>query len=217
MSHDDFAFEPQPGLPAPLPKGERILWQGRPDTTALAREAFLTRWVAGYFALVAVIRLAAAAAEGPLPAALGLALPYVLLGFATVGILRFLAWAQARATVYTITNARVLMRVGAALSVTWNLPFRQIETARLDLRPGGTGTIALEPTGDQRLAYLALWPHVRCRARRADPRRSRRGARERAGSDARGRRAGARRGRMTQGGHRWISVHSPPSAAATSS
>jgi hypothetical protein len=161
MSQDDFAFEPQPGLPAPLPKGERILWQGRPDTTALAREAFLTRWVAGYFALVAGIRLIVAAAEGPLPAALALALPYVLLGLATVGILRFLAWAQARATVYTITNARVLLRVGAALSVTWNLPFRQIETARLDLRPGGTGTIALEPAGDQRLAYIALWPHVR--------------------------------------------------------
>jgi hypothetical protein len=158
---DDFAFEPQPGLPAPLPKGERILWQGRPDTTALAREAFLTRWVAIYFAIIAAVRFAVAAADGTLVAAVGLALPYLALGLLTVGILRALAWAQARATVYTITDARVLMRVGAALSVTWNLPFRQIANARLDLRANGTGTIALEPTGDQRLAYLVLWPHVR--------------------------------------------------------
>ncbi|MFN6979749.1 MAG: photosynthetic complex putative assembly protein PuhB, partial [Gemmobacter sp.] len=78
-----------------------------------------------------------------------------------VGILRAMAWAQARSTVYTITTARVLMRIGAALSVTYNIPYTQIGTARLDLKPGGTGTIALETLGDTRLAFLALWPHVR--------------------------------------------------------
>ena len=30
MSHDDFAFEPRRGLPAVLPDGERLLWQGSP-------------------------------------------------------------------------------------------------------------------------------------------------------------------------------------------
>ncbi len=30
--HDDFAFDPLPGLPEALPAGENILWQGRPDT-----------------------------------------------------------------------------------------------------------------------------------------------------------------------------------------
>ena len=35
--HDDFAVEPLPGLPAQPPKGEVILWQGRPQTFALAR------------------------------------------------------------------------------------------------------------------------------------------------------------------------------------
>lgn len=159
--HDDFAFEVQPGLPAPLPTGERILWQGRPDTTALAREAFGTRWVMGYFALIATARLAVGAVDAPFAAAAAVALPYLLLGLVAVLILRGMAWAQARATVYTITTARVLMRVGAALSVTYNIPFRQVATARLDLRPGGTGTIALETTGDTRIAWAVLWPHVR--------------------------------------------------------
>ena len=40
-------FDVAPGIPAPLPKGEEVLWQGRPDTGALAREAFKIRWIAG--------------------------------------------------------------------------------------------------------------------------------------------------------------------------
>lgn len=35
----------------------------------------------------------------------------------------FLAWMQARATIYTITTARVILRVGAALPVTYTIPF----------------------------------------------------------------------------------------------
>jgi hypothetical protein len=46
MSHDDFAFEPVPGLPAPLPKGERILWQGSPRWQSLARTAYYVNIVA---------------------------------------------------------------------------------------------------------------------------------------------------------------------------
>ena len=34
----DFNFEPQPGLPAPLPQGEDLLWQGSPDARLLARQ-----------------------------------------------------------------------------------------------------------------------------------------------------------------------------------
>jgi hypothetical protein len=53
------------------------------------------------------------------------------------------------------------MKIGAALSVTYNIPFAQVATARLDLKPSGTGTVALETMGDTRLAFLALWPHLR--------------------------------------------------------
>ncbi|MFN3972703.1 MAG: photosynthetic complex putative assembly protein PuhB [Gemmobacter sp.] len=161
MAHDDFAFEPVPGLPGPLPKGETILWQGRPSTWQLALEAFGLRWVIGYFALIVAWRAGVGAADAGLAGALAFGIPYVMLGMAGVLVVLALAWAQARGAVYTITTARVLMRVGAALSVTFNIPFKQVANARLDLRRDGTGTIALETQGDTRIAYLVCWPHVR--------------------------------------------------------
>ncbi|MEY4872172.1 MAG: hypothetical protein RLZZ563_1502, partial [Pseudomonadota bacterium] len=42
-----------------------------------------------------------------------------------------------------------------------NIPFVQVGTARLEQKADGTGTIALETLGDTRLAFLALWPHLR--------------------------------------------------------
>lgn len=159
--HDDFAFDVAPGIPAPLPKGEEVLWQGRPDTSALAREAFKIRWIAAYMALIVLWKAGAGFADGGLALAVLRGVPYVVLALAAVAVVWVLAWAQARATVYTVTTARVLMKIGAALSVTYNIPFAQVATARLDLKPDGTGTIAMETLGETRLAFMALWPHLR--------------------------------------------------------
>ena len=57
MSHDDFAFEPQRGLPERLPAGEHILWQGSPQPWRIAVEALSIKWIAGYFVLLAVWRV----------------------------------------------------------------------------------------------------------------------------------------------------------------
>ncbi|MEL6649019.1 MAG: photosynthetic complex putative assembly protein PuhB, partial [Pseudomonadota bacterium] len=54
-----------------------------------------------------------------------------------------------------------VMRIGAALTITLNLPFKQIKNAELDLRKSGTGTIALDLDQRTRLSYLVCWPHVR--------------------------------------------------------
>jgi hypothetical protein len=159
--HDDFAFEPIPGLPERPPVGEEVLWQGRPATWPLAREAFGLTWIAAYFAVLVIWRGSVGASVSGLTGALAYGLPYVGLGLLACLVVLALAWAQARTTVYTITSARVVMRIGAALSVTFNLPFTQIGSASLDLKPSGTGTIALQTPGDVRLAYLTLWPHVR--------------------------------------------------------
>jgi hypothetical protein len=118
-------------------------------------------WVAGYFALLAVWRVGVSSIELGLVGALPLAIPFVILGFVACGLILLVSWMQARATVYTITTARVAMRVGAALTITLNLPFKRIATADLDLRRDGTGTIALTTIGETRLSYVILWPHVR--------------------------------------------------------
>ena len=49
MSHDEYAVEPIPGLPEEPPRGEVILWQGRPQWWPTARRAFQINKVALYF------------------------------------------------------------------------------------------------------------------------------------------------------------------------
>jgi hypothetical protein len=158
---DDIQVEAVNGLPEKPPAGERILWQGRPATWALARDSLAMYWVAGYFALLAAWRVGVSSIELGLAGALPLAIPFVILGCVACGLILLVSWVQARATVYTITTARVAMRVGAALTITLNLPFKRIATADLDLRRDGTGTIAITTLGETRLSYLVLWPHVR--------------------------------------------------------
>jgi hypothetical protein len=158
--HDDFATEPLPGLPERPPRGEDVLWQGRPATLALARDAFKITWVAGYFVALAIWR-AAVVADGSLTSILAVMLPYLAIGLVACAILTGMAAVQARSTVYTVTTARVALRIGAALTVTLNVPYRQVANATLALKADGTGTIALETLGETRISYLICWPHVR--------------------------------------------------------
>lgn len=161
MSHDDFAFEPVKGLPERPPQHEIILWQGRPDTFALARDAFKITWITGYFVVIVGWRASVGAAEAGLAGAVAFGLPYVGLWLAAMGVILALSAVVARSTVYTVTSARVAMRIGAALTVTLNLPFRQIARADMTTRRNGTGTIALETLGETKFSYLILWPHCR--------------------------------------------------------
>ena len=157
----DFKFEPVLGLPEHLPKGEEMLWQGRPDWWVLAKEALVVRWVIGYFVLLAFWRVGTLLDQGPFATIVTAAIPFLACGAVAAGILMGMAYVMARSTVYTITNRRVVMRIGAALTITLNLPFTQIRNAELDLRKSGTGTIALDLDQRTRLSYLVCWPHVR--------------------------------------------------------
>jgi hypothetical protein len=158
----EFDVEPIPGLPERPPQGEVILWQGGPDWRVLARQVFHIRAVAFYFAALILWQFASNTHDGGtltealVPSAM-------LIGFAllSMALLCALAWAMARATVYTLTNRRVVIRIGVALPVTFNLPFAKIEAASLKAGSDGTGDIALTLVPGERLAYLVLWPHAR--------------------------------------------------------
>jgi Bacterial PH domain len=158
--HDDFAIEPLPGLPARPPRGEELLWQGRPATYALAREAMKLHWIAGYFVALAIWRATEVSDGTPISVA-AVMLPYLAIGLVACLSILGAATIQARSTVYTLTTSRVAMRIGAALTVTLNLPYTQIGSAGLVLRGNGTGTIALQTLGETRISYLVCWPHVR--------------------------------------------------------
>lgn len=161
MHHDDFKFEPVPGLPEALPEGEHILWQGRPDSLRLAKDAWKLNWVLGYFVLLAVWRVGVSSTAYPLTEAMGHGIPLLIAGALAGLILYVMAVVQARSTIYTLTNKRVAMRIGAALTMTLNLPYVQIKNAELMTRKSGLGTISFELMGDTRLSYLMTWPHTR--------------------------------------------------------
>jgi hypothetical protein len=162
VSHDDFDFEPVKGLPQVLPAGERMLWQGSPRWQDLAIHAFHARKVIWYFVAIASIQGAFRLYDGlPLAEA---ARPFTWLipmGLVAAAILTGLAYASARTTVYTMTTKRIVMRIGIALPVTLNLPFKLIDGASLRLYGNGSGEIAVKLHGKERVAYMILWPHAR--------------------------------------------------------
>jgi len=163
QGHSDFdGGEPVRGLPERLPEGERILWQGAPEWRSLALSAYYAGAVAIYFALLMTWRgVAAFAANGDLPAAVAAGLTPLPLAAVGVGLLCFIAWLAGRTTVYTITNRRVVMRIGIALPKAINIPFKSIAAAALRKRIGGAGDIPLQLRGPDRIGYAHLWPHVR--------------------------------------------------------
>lgn len=155
-------YEPLRGLPGPLPPGEHLVWQGQPNWRVLARKAFLGDWVAIYFGLLMLWRFGEGMIEGAgLLASLGFVLWVVPVAVAALAVIALLAWASADSTVYTITTRRVAMRIGVALPMTINVPFRRVVSADLKPLPGGCGDISFALSGREKVAYLALWPHAR--------------------------------------------------------
>lgn len=154
-------FEAAHGLPEALPEGEVQLWQGSPDARLLARQALHLDLVGIYFAGLLAWRGLVSWQEGATLAQTGIALAGMmpLIGLACA-LLAGMAWLMARTTVYTLTNRRIVMRVGIVLSITFNLPFTQIASADWRQRGRG-GDIVLTLNGPDRIAYLHLWPHAR--------------------------------------------------------
>ncbi|RZL36324.1 MAG: PH domain-containing protein, partial [Rubrivivax sp.] len=163
-------FEAAHGLPEALPANEVQLWQGSPDAMLLARQALHLDLLLVYFGALLAWRGLASAYDGAplgqtLMAMAGM-LPLIVLA---LGLLGGIAWLMARTTVYTVTNKRVVMRVGVVLSITFNLPFAQIASAAWKQRGRG-GDIVLSLAGSDRIAYLHLWPHARpWRLKRTEP------------------------------------------------
>jgi hypothetical protein len=155
-------FEPVRGLPEPLPPGESILWQGGPRFASLARRAFHAVPIAAYFGVLLAWRAvhAAQAGETWTQAAVPMAL-LALLAAVALGLLAVLAWFAASTAVYTITDKRVVMRVGIVLTLTFNIPYTRITAAGLRLEADGTGDLPLTLSGEDRIAWLHLWPHAR--------------------------------------------------------
>lgn len=163
--------EPVPGLPEALPPGETILWQGRPDWRSFALHGFHARKLAIYFAiLIAWCVLSMVKAEDPILWATQSLLPLVGLVPVALALVALLSLLTSRTTLYTITNRRVVFRVGIAFPMTINFPFKLIEGVGVRTYANGSGEIALKLLPGNNMAYLVLWPHVRpWRLKHAEP------------------------------------------------
>lgn len=155
-------LEAQPGLPERLPEGEHILWQGSPQWQRLARTAFHADKIAVYFGIVLVWRALTVWYDGGDALAIGRALLWLAPVFAIgLGLVLMLAWLSARSTLYTLTDRRIVMRIGIVLTVAFNLPLKRIDGATLQPLRDGVGDVALTLESETRIAWLQLWPHVR--------------------------------------------------------
>jgi Bacterial PH domain len=155
-------LEPEFGLPEPLPRGETILWQGAPDFGEIAIRVFHLRKAVFYFVALLLARGIQLwmSDVGLLGTLMGMLVPISLAVIGLAAIVT-LAWLTARTTAYTLTDQRVVMRVGIVLTLTFNLPLRTISTASLHITDKGFGDIPLALAGGARIAWLHLWPHTR--------------------------------------------------------
>jgi cytochrome b561 len=149
----EYAHEPVRGLPGELPDGEHIIWQSAPDWKQLARAALHIRLSALYFVAIAIW----AVARGDMNTAIAV----TVLGAVVIGLFTLFAWGVSRTCVYTLTNKRIVLRIGVALNKCVNLPLSEIESANLKMLADGHGNIVLTLKGVPRLGYIMLWPHAR--------------------------------------------------------
>lgn len=155
-------YEPLPGLPEALPEGEFIRWQGRPDWWDMACSAFHVRKLAVYFLVILAVRLGLQVQQGvALSGTINSTLALATLAVIALGLLSLLSYLMARATSYTLTNQRLVIRSGVAVSMTVNLPFSRVVSADVRERANGFGDIPMLFDQETRPSWIILWPHVR--------------------------------------------------------
>ena len=141
----EYELEAQYGLPEKLPETEHVIWQGSPDVWQMAKDAFYIRPIIAYFVFLVLYRIFD-----------GISLEHTILliivstawmfalSVVCIGLVYCLAYFTATTTVYTMTNRRIVMRIGIALTLSFNLPFKEIMSADFKEKKAGH-----------------LWPHAR--------------------------------------------------------
>jgi hypothetical protein len=161
-SSPEHEFEAQLGLPEKLPKGESILWQGAPDFKAVALRVFHMRALTIYFGILLAYRLFSGIYDGNAIASLGMSMLWMTLLSATcLGLVAYFAHLICSTTLYTLTDRRIVMRIGIVLNMTFNLPLKKIQGAGLNVGQHGIGDIPLKLDSSSKIAMFHLWPHAK--------------------------------------------------------
>ncbi len=148
-------------LPADIPEGERILWHGRPRWMSLARRAYRADFIAAYFVALTIWSVWSAADSGWSAAALA--------GVKTLGTRRGGARdrrgarlpLRAHHALRRDLTKRLVLKVGIALPIFINIPFKDIGSASARVYGDGTGDIPVALEKGRRIGYWLLWPSAR--------------------------------------------------------
>lgn len=155
-------IEPVPGLPGRLPDGEFIVWQGQPVFKIVMTRLLRARWIAIYFAIAALWSVAVGINNSEGAWQLLGRLSFISVAAIIVfGLMALYARAVAKTSLYTLTNKRIVMRVGIALSASFNLPFKQISGADFRVGKDGSGDVALALKSGHNLSGAVFFPHQR--------------------------------------------------------
>ena len=159
VEHDE---EVAPGIPEPLPPGERVLWQGSPNWKVLARSKFHLRKLVVYFAAIIAAQVVLGLSRGtPVAEVVASGVGYTLLAVAGLALVALMAWLNGRAAMFTITSKRIILRCGVAVPLSMSLPHNKIDNADLRELGDGYGDIAVTPAADSGASYVLLWPYAR--------------------------------------------------------
>ncbi|MEM1132870.1 MAG: photosynthetic complex putative assembly protein PuhB [Pseudomonadota bacterium] len=148
----EYDTEPVPGLPEELPDQEHIIWQGSPDWKVMVRTALHIR--------IAIAFVIVFSAINAVQTSLSTGLTLLAVGAVSVAIFIGYLVLVERTTLYTLTNKRVVLRSGVALTYCLNMPLTRIESADLKMLGDDYGSIALQLEGAPKIGYFMLWPHA---------------------------------------------------------
>ena len=158
----DHEFEPQYGLPEKLPKEEQVLWQGSPEIKAIVARVFHIKMIGVYFGVLLLYRLVSGVSEGEALSSIFLsALTILAISCLGLSLIALLGYLIASTAVYTITNKRVVMRIGIVLNMSFNFPLKKIHSADYGVQKDGSGDIYFTLSDGCKIALFHLWPHAR--------------------------------------------------------
>ena len=154
-------FEAPKNILDVIPNGESILWKGRPSLWGFSWNLFGLKWITLYLSMLSIVSVARFFASDFYTAFYVDFLPFFLSGIFASIILIGLAATQTYSTVYIITENRVIIKTGAALSFLISMPFKKIKEVNLQKRGASIGTISFELLSEKRVPYISCWPSVR--------------------------------------------------------
>ena len=154
-------FEAPKNILDAIPNGEAILWKGRPSLWGFSWNLFGLKWITLYLSMLSIVSVARFFASDFYTAFYVDFLPFFLSGIFASIILIGLAATQTYSTVYIITENRVIIKTGAALSFLISMPFKKIKEVNLQKRGASIGTISFELLSEKRVPYISCWPSVR--------------------------------------------------------